>query len=169
MSRQTSMGYTTGMLIWISVAWPISPSGIFWPSFSRDDAFLMFTRSGFFPPQGTSMDTGSRPLRQSGYDYGNGKVFPFRRHGGRVYTPSLLFSRDPFLGHIQHHLAFSLRGGGFSWFMTRSCVWDGFIRLSRLGRDTMNVLMSPVLSRLVLFGMCICVVTGCGRHAAREP
>lgn len=52
MSRQTSMGYTTGMLIWISVAWPISPSGIFWPSFSRDDAFLMFTRSGFFPRRG---------------------------------------------------------------------------------------------------------------------
>lgn len=98
------------------------------------------------------------------------KSFPIsasRRQG--LHSESLVFPGSVPRAHTAPSCVFFTGGGGFSWFMTRSCVWDGFIRLARLGRDTMNVLMSPMLPRLVLFGMCMCVVTGCGRHAAREP
>ena len=77
---------------------------------SLDFAFLMFARSAFFC-DGTSMDTGSRPLRQSGYDYGNGKVLPFWRHGGKVlHSESLVFPGSA-PRHIQYHLAFFFTGG----------------------------------------------------------
>ena len=110
-SRQTSMGHTAWYAhLDIRRLAHVPVQNFLAFLISLDFAFLMFARSAFFC-DGTSMDTGSRPLRQSGYDYGNGKVLPFWRHGGKVlHSESLVFPGSA-PRHIPHHLAFFFTGG----------------------------------------------------------
>ena len=87
-----------------------------------------------FPLSPQKYKTWSQPQsRQPTTTTGNGKVY-HRRQGGKglpiqQVSESLVFRRR---SHIPHHLSCVVfLTGDFSWFMTRSSVWDGFTRLDR--------------------------------------
>jgi hypothetical protein len=141
-ARQTSMGYTAGMLIWISVAWRIFRSRIFWPSRFSDFAFIMFTRSGFSSAgdlNGHWVSTITAiGLRLRQWE----KFYHFGVTAARVTTLSLLFPGIRSSGTYSTILRFLYRGGSHG-FMTRS--WSGMDSLGWLDsiETQMNVLMMP--------------------------
>jgi len=99
------------MLIWISVAWRMFLSRIFWPfsflwtlHFSCLRVLLSFAMG----PQWTlGLDLYGNPVMTTAME----KFYHFGVTAARFYTPSLLFSRDPLLGTYSTILRFFFTGG----------------------------------------------------------